>query len=358
MKIVEQIHLKINSSQNNNYTNDNYDENRFGPYKNSFIKNTLASIKTGIKKILFYDSKKILLKYYEDRLQKLYDILNENDRAILIDIITFRLVGYKKFKLRNNNKSYWETIEKTKNTIDYKSKLNNFLNFNKVNLSLFNYDINFFYKGIGFVNIFCFEQYTKKDNNKLLVSVEKGDTVLDIGAMVGDTSLYFANKTTSSGKVYSFEFTPSNIEIFKLNAKLNPNLCDVMEIIERPVSDISDVKIYFTDKGEGSEIKFEPFDNFEHTNLTISIDDFVKERNISKVDFIKMDIEGAEPLALNGALETIKKFKPKLAIAIYHSWDDFVNIPLWIHDLNLGYNIYLDHYTIHTDETIIFASVN
>ncbi len=70
-----------------------------------------------------------------------------------------------------------------------------------------------------------------------------------------------------------------------------------------------------------------------------------------------MDIEGAEPLALKGAVETIKRFKPKLAIAIYHSMDDFIKIPIWIIELNLGYKLYLGHYTIHSEETIIFAKV-
>ena len=70
-----------------------------------------------------------------------------------------------------------------------------------------------------------------------------------------------------------------------------------------------------------------------------------------------MDIEGAELLALNGAIETIKKFKPKLAIAIYHSMSDFISIPKWIDDLNLGYKLYLDHYTIHTEETILYAII-
>jgi hypothetical protein len=79
------------------------------------------------------------------------------------------------------------------------------------------------------------------------------------------------------------------------------------------------------------------------------------QHNIQKVDFIKMDIEGAEPIALKGAINTIKRYRPKLAIAIYHSMDDFVSIPKWINDLNLDYELYLGHYTIHAEETIIFA---
>jgi hypothetical protein len=69
-----------------------------------------------------------------------------------------------------------------------------------------------------------------------------------------------------------------------------------------------------------------------------------------------MDIEGAELKALEGALETIKKYKPKMAIAIYHSMDDLVNIPKWIAGLNLGYKMHLGHYTIHSEETILFAT--
>ena len=68
-----------------------------------------------------------------------------------------------------------------------------------------------------------------------------------------------------------------------------------------------------------------------------------------------MDIEGTEPFALKGAEKTIRKFRPKLAIAIYHSMGDFINIPKWILELNLDYEIYLGHYTIHSEETIIFA---
>jgi len=68
-----------------------------------------------------------------------------------------------------------------------------------------------------------------------------------------------------------------------------------------------------------------------------------------------MDIEGAESKALAGAIKTIERFRPKLAIAIYHSMDDFIKIPKWIMDLNLGYEIYIGHYTIHAEESICFA---
>ena len=69
-----------------------------------------------------------------------------------------------------------------------------------------------------------------------------------------------------------------------------------------------------------------------------------------------MDIEGSELNALRGAEKTIKKFRPKLAISLYHRQDDFITIPEYLNNLNVGYNFYLDHFTIHHEETVLFAS--
>ena len=99
-----------------------------------------------------------------------------------------------------------------------------------------------------------------------------------------------------------------------------------------------------------------PFADQTGATTTTTIDDFVRQREISRVDFIKMDIEGSEPAALEGAGETILKYRPKLAIAIYHSVSDFVGIPNWILDLNIGYKIFIDHFTIHSEETVCFAT--
>jgi hypothetical protein len=68
-----------------------------------------------------------------------------------------------------------------------------------------------------------------------------------------------------------------------------------------------------------------------------------------------MDIEGAELSALKGGIETIKRFRPKLAISIYHSLDDFINIAAYLKALNLGYKFYLRHGTIFNEETVLLA---
>ena len=81
----------------------------------------------------------------------------------------------------------------------------------------------------------------------------------------------------------------------------------------------------------------------------------VQQLHLPRVDFIKMDIEGAEYPALRGAEQTIRSFRPKLAISIYHQISDFVDIPRFLHGLNLDYDFYVEHHTIYQNETVLFA---
>ncbi|MCD6064245.1 MAG: hypothetical protein K0R82_2156 [Flavipsychrobacter sp.] len=202
---------------------------------------------------------------------------------------------------------------------------------------------------------FMLEQYRYKSSEKL-IAVRPGQVVIDAGGCWGDTALYFASKTGSSGQVYTYEFVPHNLEIFRKNISLNPHLAPIVNIVEHPVWEKDGIDMYFVDNGPGSKVSFDKLDDYDGVVKTKTIDTMVKERNLERVDFIKMDIEGAEPYALKGAEETIRRFRPNLAIAIYHGMEDFVNIPLYIESLGLGYRLYLGHYTIHAEETVIFAT--
>ena len=79
--------------------------------------------------------------------------------------------------------------------------------------------------------------------------------------------------------------------------------------------------------------------------------------NIPRIDFIKMGIEGSELSALRGGESTIRRCRPKLAISLYHRSEDFFAIPLWIDSLGLGYRFFLEHYSIHHEETVLFSMV-
>ena len=71
--------------------------------------------------------------------------------------------------------------------------------------------------------------------------------------------------------------------------------------------------------------------------------------------FIKMDIEGSEMNALKGAIKTIKRNHPLLAICIYHRNEDMLDIPEWILGLGLDYKYYVrQHFCLPTD-TVFYA---
>ena len=73
-----------------------------------------------------------------------------------------------------------------------------------------------------------------------------------------------------------------------------------------------------------------------------------------KVDFVKLDVEGAEFKALIGAAKTIEKHKPKLAVCVYHDQLDFLRIPELILGAHPDYKVYLRHYTQGVFETVMF----
>jgi hypothetical protein len=70
-----------------------------------------------------------------------------------------------------------------------------------------------------------------------------------------------------------------------------------------------------------------------------TIDKLVSELKLPRVDFIKMDIEGAEVPALSGARDTIARFKPRLAIATEHKPDDEYTIPTAVRHIRPDYQM-------------------
>lgn len=84
----------------------------------------------------------------------------------------------------------------------------------------------------------------------------------------------------------------------------------------------------------------------------VCLDDILKGK---KATFIKFDLEGAELEALEGAKETIKKWKPKMAISIYHKNEDIFEIPLYLMDIMPTYKFYLRHYLSVLPETVLYA---
>jgi FkbM family methyltransferase len=189
-----------------------------------------------------------------------------------------------------------------------------------------------------------------------------GDIVFDIGGYTGDTALYFSSAVKSDGLVYTFEPNKQLINLLKINIKLNKR--ENIVIIEKGLFDktvnlqtqkkIEMLNLNDLTLNTQIDLKHDISDAKSVIEL-ISFDDFVSENDINKISLIKMDIEGAEELALKGAKNTIAKFKPKLAISIYHRYFDLYNLPLLIHSYQPNYKFYLRHTTNLICDTILFC---
>lgn len=186
------------------------------------------------------------------------------------------------------------------------------------------------------------EQFAVRLYERDGVSIQPGDTVLDVGGHLGTfTAVALAS---GAAKVVVFEPDPSNIACFKksfaseiqagsvvlieaaaweteteLTFELNDNSA------RGKIDDVGDLS--FTETGVGAELKVQ----------AVTIDAVAERLGLERIDFIKMDIEGSERHALKGAAKTLAKSKPRMALCVYHREDDPQVIPELVGELNPAY---------------------
>lgn len=179
-----------------------------------------------------------------------------------------------------------------------------------------------------------------------------GDVVIDAGGYRGETARLFQEKTGTDGTVYVFEPVRDHQE--RIAAAIKQFHWENVKVIPSGLWN-EQGKSEITVAGGSSSMVMSDVSGETETIALTSLDDFVHEQKLDRVDFIKMDIEGAEQNALIGAQRTLKTFKPKLAISIYHLADDLVRIPEIIMSTGVNYRFFLRHYTASSTETVFYA---
>jgi FkbM family methyltransferase len=207
---------------------------------------------------------------------------------------------------------------------------------------------------VDIVSVFLLDQYSYRSAHDQ-VAAATGDVVIDGGACWGDTALYLACLVGPAGKIYSFEFDPQNLEIMRTNLTLNPELAERIEVVEKALWDRSDERLEFALGGRTTSV-VAPRREPQLAATTITVDDFVAARGLEHVDFIKMDIEGAEAKALLGARSTLERWAPRLALAAYHEDDDLVALPRAIEPADRAYRYFVHTCSPLEEETVLFAS--
>lgn len=147
--------------------------------------------------------------------------------------------------------------------------------------------------------------------------LSKNDNFLDIGANIGYFSLIASRVVGNGGIVYSFEPTPHTILRLKTNINLN-NLSNI-QIVEKAVSNKNGKSLFkipsdkIRNSGRSSMRDIEE-NNFEVTVETICLDSMLD--SFKKIAMIKLDIEGAEGLALEGMINLINRDRPRIIMEL------------------------------------------
>jgi FkbM family methyltransferase len=186
------------------------------------------------------------------------------------------------------------------------------------------------------------EQLGRKIYQADSAQIHPGDVVLDVGGHLGTFTRFALHK--GARLVVAFEPEPTNINCFE-------------KTFENEIRENRVILIEAAAWESPGSLRFE-LDETHNSGMAkvteaghlvvpaVTIDDTVARLRLDRVDFIKMDIEGSEQQALRGALGTLSRFGPRLALAIYHRHDDPVVIPQLALQAHPGYRQFRKNTTL------------
>lgn len=184
---------------------------------------------------------------------------------------------------------------------------------------------------------------TPKNEMIDLIDIGTKETYVDLGAYDGDTVeefLRFTNKQFT--RIYAVE--PDRRSFSKLRRRLYYISGDLL-IAKNAVAWNCDTKLLFNNKaGRGSSLISEITDEKSRRGVetdAVSVDSLLGGKPAT---LIKYDVEGSEHEAILGSEQTIKKYKPRLVVSLYHRVEDLIELPLLINSIRPDYKLYLRHH--------------
>ncbi len=216
-------------------------------------------------------------------------------------------------------------------------------------------DFNYTKISIGnFLYKYCFPLYNfsyskfKLKNDKAEIDILKnliknGDTVLDIGSNIGFYAKILSALTGDKGKVYCFEPDSTNFNYLQKNTKGIKNIT----LFNKAVSDKTDFLKVYKSKLLNVDHRTYPVNNYDSVEeiASVSIDELIKNNTITKVDVIKIDIQGYELTAFSGMRQLLTNSKDLKIIAEYwpHGFNRAGTSAIAFYDFfsDLGYSFYI-----------------
>lgn len=181
-------------------------------------------------------------------------------------------------------------------------------------------------------------------------TIEPGDTVVDAGAHIGVFSRWAIKR--GAARVISIEPNPDNI--LSLERNLAPEIAEgKVTIVKAGVwHEEAELDLHLHDHITSRPTLFSMAGISQSITVPVRpLDNILEELGIERVDFIKMDIEGAERQALAGAAGTIRHFRPRMAVCTYHMDDDPVAIPEVALGLHSDYKIHAKEMDVNWKDT-------
>lgn len=196
--------------------------------------------------------------------------------------------------------------------------------------------------------------------DKELIQLREDEIFVDCGSYNGDTLEIFYELTKGKYKKYialeADEKTCQElIQKIKENHYLNVNVLDYACWHEKTELKFKAMQTDSSCIAE-EEIIIRTSNYIDEVNAVVKADSLDHLLDNTPVTFIKMDIEGAEENALKGTEKLIRKYKPILAICIYHKIEDYYRLPLLIKKYNENYHLFIRHYKEGlANETVCYA---
>ncbi len=190
-------------------------------------------------------------------------------------------------------------------------------------------------------------QYTQFINRDAIA------TIIDGGVYDGADIITFLGTMLHINKIYGFEPFYSEFEKQLYSAFLErEERVDILPLVLGEKSE--KILFHVNSDGQSRVVCGETEDAVDRLEA-ISIDDFVREKQISNVDFIKLDVEGSELAVLKGAAATLINHRPQIAVCLYHKKEDLFEIPLFLKNKLKDYVFRLGHYRPTFRETVLYA---
>ena len=179
---------------------------------------------------------------------------------------------------------------------------------------------------------------------------KSGDILIDGGAYDGSTGAMFKQYGC---KVYSFELDEKNFARAKDRGDREGFVVENFGLGERSR------QIEYLIGGTASLVVYNTGDiPNKRVGQLISIDEYVRAKNLPRIDFIKLDIEGSELDTLKGAVLSITRWKPRLAISAYHMATDIFTIAQFLKKIRPDYEFAFRHYpTSYDNEPDLFGAI-